>query len=243
MKNGGWIMTSILSQGWCRACDRQRFPSFVRIDARGLDSPRVHVLVDASESKRFWVRIGELSGAGAPLDFSKSLTYTSDSFQRSGRRSVARHSVAMPSPRNKFSRARVTDGDGTGDMGEDEEDWGADGAACSSLPTLGKWLFCSPSSNADHKQAGRLTLSDARTATNQGAYEYTIRDRPPHLMRADTGLRIDEHWLSNGGAQRSRGGEVWRPAICLSGARLALECPPQFRAHLAHRAPQCLDQE
>ena len=62
-------------------------------------------------------------------------------------------------------------------------------------------------------------------------------------MRADTGLRIDEHCLSNGGAQRSRGGEVWRPAICLSGARLALECPPRFRAHLAHRAPRCLDRE
>ena len=155
--------SGILSQGWCRACDRQCFPSFVHVDARGLNSPRVHILVDASESKRFWVRIGELSGAGAPLDFSKSLTYTSDSFQRSGQRSVARHSVAMPSPCNKFSHARVTDGDGTGDMGEDEEDWGADGPACSSLPTLGKWLFCSPSSNADHKQAGRLTLSDAWT--------------------------------------------------------------------------------
>ena len=60
--------------------------------------------------------------AGAPLDFSKFSTYTSDNVQRSGRRSVARHSVAAPSLRDKFSRARVTDGDGTGGMGENEED-------------------------------------------------------------------------------------------------------------------------
>ena len=92
----GFDAGGILSQGWCSACDWQRSPSFVRIDARGLDFPRIHVLGRTSESKRVWVRIGGLSSAGAPPGFPKSSTCTSDSFRRSGRRSEVRHSVAAP---------------------------------------------------------------------------------------------------------------------------------------------------
>lgn len=92
----GFDAGGILSQGWCSACDWQCSPSFVRIDARGLNFTRIHVLGRASESKRVWGRIGELSSAGVPPGFPKSSTCTSDSFWRSGRRSEVRHSVAVP---------------------------------------------------------------------------------------------------------------------------------------------------
>ena len=47
----GFDAGAILSQGWCSACDQQCSPSFVCVDARGLDFPRVHLLGCASESE------------------------------------------------------------------------------------------------------------------------------------------------------------------------------------------------
>jgi hypothetical protein len=77
----------------------------VHFDARGLDFIGIHILSHASESKRVWV-------SGAPKeDFSRFSTCTSGCFQCSGRRSVARHSEAAPSP-GGFSRDRVSNGDG-----------------------------------------------------------------------------------------------------------------------------------
>ena len=55
-------------------------------------------------------RIGESSDADALPDFSRLSTCDSGGFKLSGRRSVVRHSEAAPSPRDGFSRARLSGG-------------------------------------------------------------------------------------------------------------------------------------
>ena len=102
--------------------------------------------------------------------------------------------------------------------------------------------FCSPSScDADPKQAAGSTLTTpswirVRTGT-------LVKDRPPHLMHADTGLRVDGFWLPSGGALRLRVGEVRRLSMCIFSGRLALGCARRCWACLAHRAPRRLARE
>jgi len=81
-------------------------------------------------------RIGKLSNPTP--DQSSSCRF--GDFEGSGRQpSVVCCSVGTASTRDGFSRVRVSGGDGTGDKDENvaDESRGADGAACSSLPTHG----------------------------------------------------------------------------------------------------------
>ena len=77
-----------------------------------------------------------------PSDFSRFSVGKSGGFKHSERRLVARHSEAAPSPSSRFSRARESNGNRTEGMCENENNLGAGRAACTSLFTLGEWMYC-----------------------------------------------------------------------------------------------------
>ena len=96
-----------LGQGWCGACDQQCSPSFVHVKTpEGLTSISIRDRACKPKMVKGFrgCQGGQVSrpNADTTLDFSKPSASKSGGFKHSGRRSVTRHSEAVPSPSGGF---------------------------------------------------------------------------------------------------------------------------------------------
>jgi len=74
-----------------------------------------------------------------PSDFSRFSVGKSGGFKHSERRLVARHSEAAPSPSGQFSRARVSNGNGSERKGKNENNLRAEGRLGSMHLSVHTW--------------------------------------------------------------------------------------------------------
>jgi len=119
------------------------------------------------------------------------------------------------------------------------------GQACSSLPTLGEWMFYSPSRcDTDPEQAFRIDDDDTRAGPRIGAHTGTlVKNYLPRLVWADLGHGFDGLWPPNDGALCLQVGEVGNAAMRFPNGCVTLESMCRCQAHLAHRAPRWLAPE